>query len=97
MREARAELQRADGLKPEMPETLYALAKAASLEGDWSAAEKGWVKVIGLEKASDLAAQAHFALANLYRKQGKTAEAEREMQEFQKLQNTATNAEGSNK
>jgi len=97
VREARAELQRADGLKPEMPETLYALAKAASLEGDWSAAEKGWVKVIGLEKASDLAAQAHFALANLYRKQGKTAEAEREMQEFQKLQNTATNAEGSNK
>src|SRR5207245_2307980 len=68
VREARAELQRADGLKPEMPETLYALAKAASLEGDWSAAEKGWVKVIGLEKASDLAAQAHFALANLYRK-----------------------------
>jgi tetratricopeptide (TPR) repeat protein len=97
VREARAELQRADRLKPEMPETLYALAKAASLEGDSSAAEKAWAKVIELEKTSDLAAQAHFALASLYRKQGKTAEAEREMQEFKKLQSTATKDEGSNK
>jgi tetratricopeptide (TPR) repeat protein len=96
-REARAELQRADRLKPEMPETLYALAKAASLEGDSPAAEKGWVKVIELEKSSDLAAQAHFSLASLYRKQGKTLQAEREMQEFKNLQNAATKAERSNK
>lgn len=96
VREARAELQRADDLKPEMPETLYALAKAASLEGDSPAAEKAWLKVIELEKASDLAAQAHFALASLYRKQGKTAEAERELQEFKNLQNAAK-TEGSNK
>ena len=95
VREARAELQRADHLKPEMPETLYALGKAASLQGDSPAAEKAWVKVIELESASDLAAQAHYALAGLYRKQGKTTEAEREMQEFKKLQNTATQPEGS--
>jgi hypothetical protein len=43
--------------------------------------------VIAIEKASSLAAQAHFSLASLYRKQGKTAEAQREMQEFHKLQN----------
>ena len=97
VREARAELQRADRLKPEMPETLYALAKAASLEGDFTAAEKGWAKVIELERTSDLAAQAHFGLASLYRKQGKTAEAEREMQEFKNLQNAAKQTEGSNK
>jgi tetratricopeptide (TPR) repeat protein len=96
VREARAELQRADDLKPEMPETLYALAKAASLEGDSPAAEKAWVKVIELEKASDLAAQAHFALASLYRKQGKTAQAEHEMQEFNNLQNTLKTPQGSN-
>jgi hypothetical protein len=35
-----------------------------------------------------LAAQSHFGLAAIYRKQGKTAEAQREMQEFQKLQST---------
>ena len=43
-----------------------------------------------MEKTSSLAAQAHFGLAGPYRKQGKTAEAEREMQEFQKLQDLST-------
>ncbi|MGA2377573.1 MAG: tetratricopeptide repeat protein [Candidatus Sulfotelmatobacter sp.] len=87
--EARAELLRADHLMPEMPETLYALGKAASLEGDAAAAEKAWTKLLSIEKQSALAAQAHFGLAGLYRKQGKTAEAQREMQEFQKLQNSS--------
>jgi tetratricopeptide (TPR) repeat protein len=95
--EARAELQRADRLKPEMPETLYALGKSASLQGDTAAAEKSWSKVVELEKEGDLAAQAHFALAGLYRKQGKTAAAEREMQEFKTLQNATGQAQGSNK
>jgi len=36
-----------------------------------------------------LLAQAHFGLAGLYRKQGKAEQARREMQEFQKLQNTS--------
>jgi len=84
--EARAELLRSDRLMPDMPETLYALGKAASLEGDPAAAEKAWTKLLSIEKQSSLAAQAHFGLAGLYRKQGKTAEAQREMQEFQSLQ-----------
>jgi tetratricopeptide (TPR) repeat protein len=84
--EARVELLRADGLTPGMPETLYSLGKAASLEGDAAAAEKAWTKLLSIEKQSSLAAQAHFGLAGLYRKQGKTAEAQREMQEFQSLQ-----------
>jgi outer membrane protein assembly factor BamD (BamD/ComL family) len=83
------------GSQPEMPETLYALGKAASLEGDSPAAEKSWKKVAELEKGSDLAAQAHFSLAGLYRKQGKSEEAAREMQEFNKLQNTNRPSEGS--
>ncbi len=87
--EARVALERADRLKPEMPETLYALGKAASLSGDPAGAEKAWLKVISIEKESSIAAQAHFELAGLYRKQGKAAEAEREMQEFTKLQNNA--------
>lgn len=88
-KEARAELTRSNELLPEMPETLYALGKAAALEGDSAGAEKAWKKVIELEKGSSLAAQAHFALAGLYRKQGKTAEAEREIEEFNKLQAAA--------
>ncbi len=95
--EARAELVRADTLQPDMPETLYALGKTDSLAGDNASAEKAWVKVIALEKESDLAAQAHFALAGLYRKQGKPADAEREMREFKKLQNVSSPPEGPQK
>ncbi len=89
-REARAELERSNRLEPDMPETLYSLGKAAALAGDLAAAEKAWTKLLSIEKTDSLAAQTHFALAGLYRKQGKTAEAERETQEFQKLQNPAT-------
>ena len=87
VREARSELERADKLQPGMPETLYSLGKAASLDGDLALAEKSWTRVIALEKETSLAAQAHFGLAALYRKQGKTAEWQREMQEFKRLQN----------
>jgi tetratricopeptide (TPR) repeat protein len=88
--EARAELQRADRLMPDMPETLYALGKAASLEGDNAAAEKSWTKLLSIEKQSSLAAQAHFGLAGIYRKQGKVSEAKQEMEAFQKLQNATS-------
>jgi tetratricopeptide (TPR) repeat protein len=88
--EARVELQRADRLMPEMPETLYALGKAASLDGDAPAAEKAWTKLLSIEQQSSLAAQAHFGLAGIYRKQGKTAEAQHEMHEFENLQNAST-------
>ena len=87
-REALAELKRADELQPDMPETLYSLGKAASLSGEASLAEKSWQRLLAIEKESALAAQAHFGLANLYRKQGKTVQAQKEMQEFQKLQST---------
>lgn len=87
--EARAELLRADRLMPDMPETLYSVGKAASLEGDSAAAEKAWTKLLSIEKQSPLAAQAHFGLAGIYRKQGKTSEAQHEMQQFQSLQNNS--------
>lgn len=88
VKEARAELTRSDGLQPEMPETLYSFGKAASLEGDSASAEKAWKKVIELEKDGNLAAQAHFGLAGIYRKQGKAEAADREMEEFKKQQNS---------
>ena len=83
---AMVELQRSDKLQPQMPETLYSLGKAASLDGDASTAEKAWTSLLAVEKESSLAAQAHFGLATLYRKQGKSAEAEAQMREFQRLQ-----------
>jgi tetratricopeptide (TPR) repeat protein len=87
-REALPELKRSNDLKPEMPETLYSLGKTASLLGDAATAEQAWLKVIELEKNTALAAQAHFGLAALYRKQGKAAQAQHELHEFQKLQST---------
>ena len=79
-------LIRADRLMPDMPETLYSPGKAASLEGDTAAAERAWTKLLSIEKQSSLAAQAHFRLAGIYRKQGKAEQAKQEMQAFQSLQ-----------
>jgi tetratricopeptide (TPR) repeat protein len=83
--QARTELVRADQLRPDMPQTLYALGKAQSLTGDTSGAEKSWESVVRVDKTSSLAAQAHFSLASLYRKQGKQTEAAREMSAYQSL------------
>jgi tetratricopeptide (TPR) repeat protein len=93
VREARAELKRADRLMPDMPETLYSLGKAASLEGDAASAEKAWTKLLSIEKQSSLAAQAHFGLAGIYRKQGRTADAQREMHEFEHIQANSGSAQ----
>jgi tetratricopeptide (TPR) repeat protein len=97
VQEAFTELQRANRLMPDMPETLYSLGKAASLQGDAKSAESAWLRVIAIEKTSSLAAQAHFGLAGLYRKQGKNSDAEREMQEFQILQSPSTSAKDNQK
>ena len=87
--EARAALVRSDQLRQDMPETLYTLGKAAALEDDNALAQKCWVHVLKLENNTPLAAQAHFGLASIYRKEGKTADADREMEEFRKLQGNA--------
>jgi len=81
--EARIELERANRLQPDMPETLYSLGKADSQTGDNAAAENAWKRVIELEKTGDLAAQAHFGLSGIYRKQGRIEDAARELKQFQ--------------
>jgi tetratricopeptide (TPR) repeat protein len=85
LEESLAELKLADRLRPEMPETLLELAKATAAAGDSRAAESLFQKVISLEKTSELARIAHFQLAQLYRKLGRTADAERELQLFQTI------------
>ena len=85
--EAREALVQSNHLREDMPETLYQLGKAAALDGDATTAQQSWQHLLSLEKNTALAAQAHFGLAGIYRKQGKPAEADREMEEFRKLQN----------
>ncbi len=95
--EAREALVHSDQLKKDMPETLYMLGKAAALDGDDALAQSSWLHVLSLEKDTELAAQAHFGLAGIYRKQGKTADADREMEEFRKLQGSAGHPDDSPK
>ncbi|MGC2019385.1 MAG: tetratricopeptide repeat protein [Candidatus Acidiferrales bacterium] len=95
--EAREALVSSDQLKTDMPETLYLLGKAALLDGDETLAQKSWEHLLKLEENTSLAAQAHFGLSGIYRKQGKTAEADREMEAFRKLQSPAAQQDDSRK
>jgi tetratricopeptide (TPR) repeat protein len=85
MKEAVAELQRSDSLRPDMPETLYSLGRAAA-SSEPSIAEHALTRVIELEKDTPLAAQAYLALAGIQRRQGKTDQATRDMQEYRRIQ-----------
>jgi tetratricopeptide (TPR) repeat protein len=85
MKEAVVELQRSDSLRPDMPETLYSLGRAAA-SGEPSVAEHAFARVVELEKDTPLAAQAYLALAGIHRKQGKTEQAAHEMQEYRRIQ-----------
>jgi tetratricopeptide (TPR) repeat protein len=85
MKEAAEELKRSDLLSPGMPETLYALGRAAAIS-DPDAAERALQRVIELEKDTPLAGQAYLALAQLHRKQGKTDQAARDMQDYRRIQ-----------
>jgi outer membrane protein assembly factor BamD (BamD/ComL family) len=84
-------------LRGEMPETLYQLGKASAMDGDDTMAQKFWEHVLTLERNTPLAGQAHFGLAGIYRKQGKTADANREMEEFRKTQSKPSQADVSPK
>jgi tetratricopeptide (TPR) repeat protein len=84
--EALAELERSDRLRPQMIETLFDLAKAYNMVNKTSEAEKAWLGLIGIDDSGEVAAAAHFQLAQLYRRQGNTTEAERHSKRFQELQ-----------
>jgi tetratricopeptide (TPR) repeat protein len=85
MKEAVEELRRSDQLRPDMPETLYSLGRAAAAS-DPGVAEHAFSRVIELEKQTPLAGQAYLALAGIHRKQGKTDQAQHEMEEYRRIQ-----------
>jgi tetratricopeptide (TPR) repeat protein len=85
MKEAAAELRRSDSLRPNMPETLYAMGRALAA-ADASAAEQALTSVLKIEQNTPLAAQADLLLASIHRKQGKSALAGREMEDYRRIQ-----------
>ena len=88
MKEASEELQRSDSLRPDMPETLYALGRALATRAP-EAAEGPLGQVIAIEKQTPLAGQAYLLLASIHKKQGKTEQAAREMDEYKRIQGLA--------
>jgi tetratricopeptide (TPR) repeat protein len=85
MKEAVQALKRSESLHSDMPETLYALGRAAAVS-EPSVAEQALLRVIELEKETPLAGQAYYALAGIHRKQAKLAQATKEMQEYSRIQ-----------
>jgi tetratricopeptide (TPR) repeat protein len=82
-------------LQPGNAEAAYRLGYALLQQGkstavsDPPAAAKAFLRIIELEKATALAAQAYLALAEIHRKQGKTQLAAREMQEYRRIKASA--------
>jgi tetratricopeptide (TPR) repeat protein len=95
--EAREALVQSNQLREDMPETLYQLGKAAAMDGDDTTAQQSWLHLLSLEKNTALAGQAHFGLAGIYRKQERSADANREMEEFRKLQSKPSHTDASPK
>jgi tetratricopeptide (TPR) repeat protein len=85
MKDAAVELRRSDRLRPDMSDTLFDLGRAAAVS-DPSLAERSLIQVIALEKESPLAGKAYLALAEIHRRQGKTEQAAREVQEYRRIQ-----------
>lgn len=77
--DAVAELERAESLHPGAPETAYLLGKAYAGAGKTAESEQWWKKTVDAAPRSNLARQAHFALAALYRKAGRIKDAEMQM------------------
>ena len=83
--EAIVELKRANTLQPDMPETLLELGKALNASGDAKSAEPYLRQVLVVEQRTSLAESAHFQLSQVYRKLGRSSDADREMKLFQEL------------
>jgi Tfp pilus assembly protein PilF len=81
------ELEHANRLRPDTPQILLALGRAALAANDAARAETSWIKLLGIDKESALAASAHFELAALYRRSGRTPEADREKAAYERLRN----------
>ena len=81
-----SELSRAHALRPEMPQTEFELGKAAAALGENAKAESLFKKVIG--QSSELTPEAHFQLAQIYRKMGNAEKARLEMEKFEKTRKT---------
>jgi cytochrome c-type biogenesis protein CcmH/NrfG len=86
-RAALEQLTQADRLKPDAPQILLEMGRAAFAVQDAARAEACWTKLLGLDSKSRFAASAHSGLSALYRQAGRFEEADRETAAYEKLKN----------
>lgn len=86
-KEALPFLQRSDKLNPNMLDTLLDLGKAYVSMNQVEQAAQAFHRITEIDDSNELAAAAHFQLSQIYRKQGKTAEADQELKRFRELSN----------
>jgi tetratricopeptide (TPR) repeat protein len=81
LKEAYARYTRAVQLRPEDAEASLGLAKVLMSSGQLEKAEQILLRAVQLDPTS---AVAHFRLSTLYRRAGRTADAQRELEQYQK-------------
>lgn len=86
-RDALEQLTQADRLKPDAPQILLELGRAAFAAQDTARAEACWIKLLGLDSKSRFAAAAHLGLSVLYRQSARLPDADREKAAYEKLTN----------
>lgn len=86
-REAITALAQVDKLRPNTPEVLLSLGNAYLSVNDAGSARDSWLRVLVIDQKSEWAAQAHMALASLYRSTGKMAQADSELAAYQQITN----------
>jgi tetratricopeptide (TPR) repeat protein len=84
-KEALAELQRSDQLRPDMLDTLLDLGKAYLMENQIEPAEKAFRRILVIHDADEVAAAAHLQLSQICRRKGLTVEAEQHLKRFREL------------
>lgn len=82
---AAEELAKADRLRPNAPHILLALGGAAFDIHDDARAESSWTKLLSIDKEDNLAARAHLGLSRLYRRAGRSLDADREQAAYERM------------
>jgi tetratricopeptide (TPR) repeat protein len=84
-KEALAELQQSDKLKPNMLETLLELGKAYVMDNQLEQAANVYRHMIEIDDRDELAAAAHLQLSQIYRRMGNAAEADQHLKRVREL------------
>jgi tetratricopeptide (TPR) repeat protein len=92
-------LQKALASDPALGEAYFHLGRAHFDQGDLTKAEAAWVNALNLKLPLEMQVSLHFQLSQIYRRTDRPAAADKQLEEFKKLQQQllARDKQGSNK